>query len=35
VSGVGINHVRHHVISQRGNKDHVVRHVTCPGAKED
>ena len=35
MSGVGIDHVRCHVISQRGDKDHVIRHVTCLGASED
>jgi len=33
--GVRIDHVRHHVISQRGDKDHVICHVTCLGASED
>jgi len=35
VSGVGIDHVRCHVISQMDGKDHVIRHVTCLGASED
>jgi len=35
VSGVGINHVRCHVISQRVNEDHMIHHVTCLEASED
>jgi len=35
VLGVGINHVRHHMISQRGNEDHVICHMTCLEASED
>jgi len=35
MSGVGIDHVRCHVISQAGNKGHVIRHVTCLGVSED
>jgi len=33
--GVRIDHVRRHVISQRGGKDHVICHMTCLGASED
>jgi len=34
-SGVGcqIDYVRRHVISQRGNEDHVIRHVTYLGGE--
>jgi len=35
VSGVGVNHVRRHVISQRSGEDHVIHHVTCLGASKD
>jgi len=35
VSGVGIDHMRCHVISQRNDEGHVIRHVTYPGASED
>jgi len=35
VLGVGINHVRRHMISRRVNKGHVIRHVTCLGVSED
>jgi len=35
VLGVGIDHVRCHVISWRINEDHMIRHVTCLGASED
>jgi len=31
VSGVGIDHVRHHVTDQRVEEDHVIRHMTCLG----
>ena len=33
--GVGIDHVRRHVINRRVEEDHVIRHVTCLGASED
>ena len=33
--GVGIGHMRRHVISQIVNKDHVIHHVTCLGVSED
>jgi len=35
VLGVGIDHVRRHVISQRNDEGHVIHHVTYPGASED
>jgi len=35
VSGVGIDHVRRHVISQGGDKKHMMHHMTCLGASED
>jgi len=35
VLGVGIDHVRCHVISQTDDKGHVVHHVTYLGASED
>ena len=35
VLGVGIDHVRRHVISQRNDEGHVIHHVTCLGASED
>ena len=35
MSDVGVDHVRHHVISRRVNNGHVVRHVTCLGVSED
>ena len=35
MSGVGINHMRRHMISQRINEDHVIRHMTYLGASED
>jgi len=35
VSGVGIDHVRCHVTSQRDDKDHVICHVTYLGVSED
>jgi len=33
--GIGIDYVRHHVISQRVKEDHVIRHMTCLGASKD
>jgi len=35
VSGVGIDHVRHHVIIRKVKEDHVIRHMTYLGASED
>jgi len=35
VLGVGIDHVRCHVIIREVRIGHVVRHVTCLGANED
>jgi len=35
VLGVGIDHVRRHVIIQEVKEDHVIRHVTCLEASED
>jgi len=35
VSGVGISHVRCHVISRKVKGDHVIRHVTCLRVSED
>jgi len=35
VSGIGIDHMRRHVISQRVDKDHMICHVTCLRASED
>ena len=35
MSGVGINHVRRHMIIRRIKEDHVIRHVTCLGVSED
>ena len=34
MSGVGIDHVRRHVISQGINESHVIRHVTFLGASK-
>jgi len=33
--GVGIDHVRYHVISQTDDEGHVVHHVTYLGGSED
>jgi len=33
VSDVGIDHMRRHMISQAGDKGHVVRHVTLSGSE--
>ena len=33
--GVGINHVRRHVIVRKVEGGHVMRHVTCLGASKD
>ena len=33
--GVGIDHVRYHVISQTDDEGHMVRHVTYLGGSED
>ena len=33
--GVGIDHVRRHVISREVKENHVIRHVTCLEASED
>ena len=35
MSGVGIDHVRRHVISQKVNEDHMICHVTYLGVSED
>jgi len=35
VSGVGIDHVRCHVISREVKENHVICHVTCLEASED
>ena len=35
MSGVGIDHMRRHVIIRKVKGDHVIRHVTCLGASED
>jgi len=35
MSGVGIDHVKHHMIGQRDDKDHMIRHVTYLGTSED
>jgi len=35
VSGVGIDHVRRHVINSKINEDHVIHHVTYLGVRED
>ena len=35
MSGVGIDHVSRHMISQTDSKDHVMRHVTYLRASED
>jgi len=35
VLGVGVDHVRRHVINSKINEDHMIRHVTYLGVSED
>ena len=35
MSGVGIDHMRRHIIDLKVRKGHMIHHVTCLGSSED